>query len=66
MERDYQAASLRVARTEHVVDVLDNGHTIQVTYDEGSTITLRAIIHDNNRPVQPRHERRLVINIANE
>ncbi len=23
----------------HVVDVLDNGHTIQATYDEGSTVT---------------------------
>ncbi len=38
--RDYEPASLSVVRKEHVVDVLDNGHTIQVTYDEGSTLTL--------------------------
>jgi carbonic anhydrase len=40
VERDYEPASLRVVRKEHVVDVLDNGHTVQVTYDEGSTLTL--------------------------
>ena len=38
--RDYKPASLRVVRKEHVVDVLDNGHTIQVNYDQGSTLTL--------------------------
>jgi carbonic anhydrase len=40
VERDYAPASLIVVRKEHVVDLLDNGHTIQVTYDEGSTLTL--------------------------
>jgi carbonic anhydrase len=38
--RDYEPASLSVVRKEHVVDLLDNGHTIQVSYDEGSTLTL--------------------------
>ncbi len=36
---DYKTTSLRIAHHEHVVDILDNGHTIQVTVDEGSTLT---------------------------
>lgn len=36
----YEPVQLRIARTEHVVDVLNNGHTIQVDYDEGSTIEM--------------------------
>ena len=36
---DYQPARLVAAHHEHVVDVLDNGHTIQFTYDEGSTLS---------------------------
>jgi len=35
---DYQPAKLQIAHHEHVLDILDNGHTIQVTYDEGSTL----------------------------
>lgn len=37
---NYRAAKLRVIRHEHVVDVIDNGHTIQVNYDEGSNLQL--------------------------
>ena len=40
LTRDYQPAALRATRNEHVVDVLDNGHTVQVTYDEGSTLVV--------------------------
>ena len=40
MPRSYQAGSIRIAHHEHVVDVLDNGHTIQVTYEDGSSIDL--------------------------
>jgi len=36
----YQPQSLRMIRHEHVVDVIDNGHTIQVSYDEGSVLTI--------------------------
>lgn len=36
----YKPASLRIAHHEHAVDVLDNGHTIQVSYDEGSTLEI--------------------------
>ena len=36
--RAHQPASLRIAHQRHVVDVIDNGHTIQVTYDAGSTL----------------------------
>jgi carbonic anhydrase len=38
IEKQYQAATMRIAHHEHVVDILDNGHTIQVTYDEGSEL----------------------------
>ncbi len=40
MSRNYKAASLRIIRHEHIVDVIDNGHTIQVNYDEGSTLQI--------------------------
>jgi len=36
---DYKKTSLKIAHHEHVVDIIDNGHTIQVTVDEGSTLT---------------------------
>jgi len=32
----YRPASFRIRRQEHVLDVLDNGHTIQIDWDEGS------------------------------
>lgn len=35
---NYKSTSLRIAHHEHVTDILDNGHTIQVTVDEGSTL----------------------------
>jgi len=38
LKLDYAPASLRITRNEHVVDLIDNGHTIQVQYDEGSTL----------------------------
>jgi carbonic anhydrase len=38
--KDYKAGSLKIIRQEHVVDVIDNGHTIQVNYDEGSNLQL--------------------------
>ena len=36
---DYKSTSLRIAHTEHMDDIIDNGHTIQITVDEGSTFT---------------------------
>lgn len=36
---DYKTTSLRIAHNEHMDDIIDNGHTIQVTVDEGSTFT---------------------------
>lgn len=35
----YGKARVAVAHHEHVEDILDNGHTIQVTVEEGSTLT---------------------------
>jgi carbonic anhydrase len=34
---DYTTTSLRIAHNEHMDEIIDNGHTIQVTVDEGST-----------------------------
>lgn len=36
---DYKTTSLRIAHNEHMDDIIDNGHTIQITVDEGSTFT---------------------------
>jgi carbonic anhydrase len=36
----YPPASLEIVRREHAVDVLNNGHTIQVNYAEGNTIEI--------------------------
>ena len=43
---DYLPATLKIIRHEHVVDIIDNGHTIQVNYDEGSTITAGDTVYD--------------------
>jgi carbonic anhydrase len=40
LSKDYKPGSLKIIRQEHVVDVIDNGHTIQVNYDEGSNLQL--------------------------
>ncbi len=39
IQLNYTSTSLRIAHHEHVIDIVDNGHTIQVTVDEGSTLT---------------------------
>jgi carbonic anhydrase len=36
---NYRKTGLTIAHHEHVTDILDNGHTIQVTVNEGSTLT---------------------------
>ena len=36
---DYKTTSLRIAHNEQMDDIIDNGHTIQVTVDEGSTFS---------------------------
>jgi carbonic anhydrase len=36
---DYKTTSLRIAHNEHMDEIIDNGHTIQITVDEGSTFT---------------------------
>jgi carbonic anhydrase len=38
--RRYVPAALRIARNEHVADILDNGHTIQVNSDAGGVLEL--------------------------
>ena len=42
MSMNYQPATLRIIRHEHLVDVINSGHTIQINYDEGSTVTVEA------------------------
>jgi carbonic anhydrase len=36
---NYKSSSLRIAHHEHVAELVDNGHTIQVTVEKGSTLT---------------------------
>ena len=37
---NYKSSSLKIAHHQHVDDIIDNGHTIQVTVEEGSTVTI--------------------------
>jgi len=41
VQLSYGPTGLAVAHTEHVDDIIDNGHTIQVTVDEGSTMSVQ-------------------------
>lgn len=38
VQLNYRSTSLRIAHHEQVIDIIDNGHTIQVSVDEGSTL----------------------------
>ncbi len=40
MRLNFPAANLTVVHQAHVVDVIDNGHTIQVNYDKGETFQI--------------------------
>ena len=40
MELDYKTTSLNIAHNELVDDIIDNGHTIQITAQQGSTLKL--------------------------
>ncbi len=44
--KNYQAATLKIIRQEHVTDVIDNGHTIQINYDEGSNLQLGEVSYE--------------------
>lgn len=37
---NYGSTTFRIAHTEHMDNIIDNGHTIQVTVDNGSSFTL--------------------------
>ena len=47
----YRPASFQIARHEHVLDFLDNGHTVQVNWDEGSN----ARVGDHEYPLVQFH-----------
>lgn len=36
----FPLAALRIAHHEHVADGINNGHTVQINYDDGDTLTL--------------------------
>lgn len=38
LARDYVPANLKIMHHEHVLDVIDNGHTIQIDVDDGSEL----------------------------
>ena len=41
----YKSSSLKIAHHQHVDDIIDNGHTIQVTVEEGSTVGINGKIY---------------------
>ncbi len=43
---DYRPTALRIAHHEHVTDIVDNGHTLQVTVEEGSRLTTRRDVYE--------------------
>jgi len=43
---DYKSTSFRIEHNDHVDDIIDNGHTIQITVDSGSTFTFGDKIYD--------------------
>ena len=42
---DYGTSSLRIAFNQHVDNIVDNGHTIQINVDEGSTFTVSGKVY---------------------
>ncbi len=44
-EFNYASTSLRIAHNENMDDIVDNGHTIQVTVDEGSKFTFAGEVY---------------------
>jgi carbonic anhydrase len=42
----YRDSQLRIAFNQHVNDIVDNGHTIQVNVDEGSTLTVGGKVYE--------------------
>ena len=40
LEADFSPAKLQIAHHEHIADEINNGHTIQVNYSEGDTLTI--------------------------
>lgn len=42
---DYKSTSLTISHNEHANELLNNGHTIQVTVDEGSTLSINDKIY---------------------
>jgi carbonic anhydrase len=43
---DYGSSSLRIVFNQHVEDIVDNGHTIQINVDEGSTFTIGGKVYE--------------------
>jgi carbonic anhydrase len=40
LSANFRPAALRIAHHEHIADAINNGHTIQVNYTEGDTLTV--------------------------
>jgi carbonic anhydrase len=41
IEFDYKTSKLKIAHNQHMHDIIDNGHSIQVTVEEGSTLKIK-------------------------
>jgi carbonic anhydrase len=46
LRSDFRPAALQIAHHEHVADSLNNGHTIQVSYTPGETLTVGDATYD--------------------
>jgi carbonic anhydrase len=46
MKLEFPSASLTIVHQAHVVDVIDNGHTIQINYDKGETFEIGNEIYE--------------------
>jgi carbonic anhydrase len=42
---DYKTTSLKIAHNEHMDEIIDNGHTIQINVEEGSTFTFNEKVY---------------------
>ncbi len=42
----FEPATLKIIHQEHVVDVLNNGHTVQINYTQGDTLTVAGTDYD--------------------
>lgn len=46
LQSDFSPAKLKIVHHEHIADEINNGHTIQVNYSEGDTLTIGDVSYE--------------------